>query len=126
MIRACWSGFAPGGSMTAAAYATLIEQRRTLIDAVARRTAGLDALVWPTVPFTAPTIESLDEDPAYHSANALALRNSTVVNLLDGCAISIPCGGEGAPVGLTLAAAHGRDDHLLGIAAAAQSILKGY
>jgi aspartyl-tRNA(Asn)/glutamyl-tRNA(Gln) amidotransferase subunit A len=114
-----------GQGMTAPAYVRLIEQRRALINAVAERMAGLDALIWPTVPFTAPSIESLADDAAYHAANARALRNSTVVNLLDGCAISIPCANTGAPVGMTLAALHGYDDHLLGIAATAQSILQG-
>jgi aspartyl-tRNA(Asn)/glutamyl-tRNA(Gln) amidotransferase subunit A len=99
-------------------------RRRRLIAAVGARTAGLDALVWPTVPFVAPTIESLAEDSAYHAANALALRNSTVSNLLDGCAISIPCPLEGAPVGMTLAAAYGCDDHLLSVAATIQSTFR--
>jgi aspartyl-tRNA(Asn)/glutamyl-tRNA(Gln) amidotransferase subunit A len=114
-----------GESMTAAAYVRLIEHRRALIRSVAERMAGLDALIWPTVPFTAPLLESLTDDAAYHAANARALRNSTVANLLDGCAISIPCSISGAPVGLTLAALQGCDDHLLSIAAAAQSILQG-
>jgi aspartyl-tRNA(Asn)/glutamyl-tRNA(Gln) amidotransferase subunit A len=114
-----------GGAMTAAAYIRLCARRRAFIDAVAAEMAGLDALLWPTIPFVAPTIASLDDDAAYHAANALALRNSTVANLLDGCAISIPGPGDGPPVGLTLAALHGRDDHLLSIATSVQSILKG-
>lgn len=114
-----------GEQMSAAGYVRLLERRSALIEAVASGTAGLDALLWPTVPFVAPTIEELSDDAAYHAANALALRNSTVANLLDGCAISIPCPGDGAPVGLTLAALHGRDDHLLSVAAGVQSILKG-
>jgi len=114
-----------GESMKAPAYVRLIEQRRALIRSIAQRMSGLDALIWPTVPFTAPTLESLADDGAYHCANARALRNSTVANLLDGCAISIPCSGAGAPVGLTLAALQGCDDHLLQIAATAQSILQG-
>jgi aspartyl-tRNA(Asn)/glutamyl-tRNA(Gln) amidotransferase subunit A len=114
-----------GESMTAPAYIRLIEQRRALIRSVAERMAGLDALIWPTVHFTAPSLESLTDDAAYHATNARALRNSSVANLLDGCAISIPCSITDAPVGLTLAALQGRDDHLLRIAAAAQSILQG-
>jgi aspartyl-tRNA(Asn)/glutamyl-tRNA(Gln) amidotransferase subunit A len=114
-----------GERMTAPAYVRLIEQRTALISHVATRMAGLDALIWPTVPFTAPSLESLSEDAAYYAANTRVLRNSTVANLLDGCAISIPCSITGAPVGLTLMALRGCDDHLLQIAAAAQSILQG-
>ena len=113
-----------GGAMSAAAYIRLLEQRRWLIDAVASRAAGLDALLWPTVPFIAPTIASLEaDDAAYQAANLLALRNSTVVNLIDGCAVSLPCPTVGAPVGLTVAALRGRDDHLLSVAATIESIL---
>lgn len=114
-----------GQGMTAASYIRLLARRRAFIDTIAAQIAGLDALLWPTVPFVAPTIASLADDAAYHAANALALRNSTVANLLDGCAISIPCPGGGPPVGLTLAALHGRDDHLLGVATSVQSHLKG-
>jgi aspartyl-tRNA(Asn)/glutamyl-tRNA(Gln) amidotransferase subunit A len=113
-----------GGSMKASDYVRLIERRRAMITAVAARITGFDALVWPTVPFIAPTIDSLSDDKAYHDANGLALRNSTVANLLDYCAISIPCPFPGAPVGLTLTAAHGADDQLLNVAGTIQSLFQ--
>jgi aspartyl-tRNA(Asn)/glutamyl-tRNA(Gln) amidotransferase subunit A len=114
-----------GMAMRAVDYVRLSAWRSDLIEAVETQSAGLDALIWPTVPFAAPTIDSLAEDGAYHAANALALRNSTVVNLCDGCAISLPCATDGAPVGMTLAASRGRDDHLLSIAESVQSIIHG-
>lgn len=114
-----------GKLMLLPAYRRLHERRRALIAAVNDRIAGLDALAWPTVPFVAPAVESLEADDAYHSANGLALRNSTVVNLIDGCAISIPCPVDGAPVGLTLASSSGRDDMLLSIATTIQSLITG-
>lgn len=111
-----------GGRMPAGAYVRLTERRRALTEAVAKRTCGLDALIWATVPRTAPTNASLAEDSAYHSANALMLRNPTVVNLIDGCAFSIPCPGGGAPVGLSIAGPRGSDDHIIGIARRVESI----
>jgi len=114
-----------GQIMAPAAYARLCDQREGLIEAVTARAAGFDALVWPTVPFAAPTMASLADDGAYHAANGRSLRNSTVANLIDGCAISIPCPTQAAPVGMTLAALHGRDDHLLRVATSLQSILEG-
>jgi aspartyl-tRNA(Asn)/glutamyl-tRNA(Gln) amidotransferase subunit A len=111
-----------GKDMKASDYVGLVERRRDLMVAVAARTTGFDALVWPTVPFVAPTIDGLADDVAYHAANGLALRNSTVANLLDYCAISIPCPCLGAPVGLTLAAPRGADDHLLSVAATIESL----
>jgi aspartyl-tRNA(Asn)/glutamyl-tRNA(Gln) amidotransferase subunit A len=81
-----------------------------------------DALAWPTTPILPPRLSDMVDDAAYWRANALALRNSTIVNLGDGCAISLPCPGS-APVGLTLASAHGADDKLLALARRAQNAL---
>ena len=54
-------------------------------------------------------------------AAVLVLRNTTIANALDRCAISIPChhGGD-APVGLMLVGEHGADRRLLAIAAAVE------
>ncbi|WP_136163476.1 amidase [Sphingomonas flavalba] len=114
-----------GETMAAPAYVALVAARAAMIEAVGAKVAGLDALLWPTVPFVAPTIATLADDDTYYATNALALRNSTVANLLDGCAISIPCPTDGPPVGLTLAALSGRDDHLLSVSATVQTVLKG-
>jgi aspartyl-tRNA(Asn)/glutamyl-tRNA(Gln) amidotransferase subunit A len=55
----------------------------------------------------------------------LALRNSSIVNFLDGCAISIPCQEPGtAPVGLTVFGLRNTDKRLLEIAGAAESCLR--
>ncbi len=72
----------------------------------------------PTVPIVAPTIAALDQDEAaYHQTNLLVLRNPTLVNFLDGCALSLPCHRAGeAPVGLMLARFDGGDDLVLAIA----------
>ena len=113
-----------GGGMKAADYVTLVKRRCTMIAAVAARTSGFDALIWPTVSFVAPTIDGLADDDVYHAVNGRALRNSMVANLLDYCAISIPCPCQGPPVGLTLAAPPGTDDHLLSIAATIESLFQ--
>jgi aspartyl-tRNA(Asn)/glutamyl-tRNA(Gln) amidotransferase subunit A len=44
----------------------------------------------PTVPVIPPRIADLAGRRRLLRINALVLRNSTVVNFLDGCAISIP------------------------------------
>jgi aspartyl-tRNA(Asn)/glutamyl-tRNA(Gln) amidotransferase subunit A len=47
----------------------------------------------------------------------MLLRNTSVVNMLDGCAISIPCQcGNELPVGLMVWAGALRDDSVLNIA----------
>ena len=50
------------------------------------------------------------DDRAFTKANLLALRNCTLINMIDGCAISLPAHREGeVPVGLMLAAIGGSD-----------------
>jgi hypothetical protein len=44
----------------------------------------------PTVAITAPPIAAFDKDEDYRRLNALLLRNTSVVNFLDGCAVSLP------------------------------------
>jgi aspartyl-tRNA(Asn)/glutamyl-tRNA(Gln) amidotransferase subunit A len=52
------------------------------------------------------------------------LRNPTVANFLDGCAISLPCHEPGtAPVGLMLMGAAGGDRRLLTLAAAVEALV---
>ena len=57
--------------------------------------------------------------------NGLVLRNPAVINLLDGCAISIPNYGDGEPpTGLMLACPGGLDYQLFRCAAAAEPIVR--
>ena len=66
---------------------------------------------------TSPEIAALDEDEAYFTANRLMLRNASLVNFLDGCAITLPCHAAGtAPVGLSLVASNNHDRRLLAVA----------
>ncbi|MFI4866964.1 MAG: amidase [Steroidobacterales bacterium] len=113
-----------GATQTAADYLALVAARRAFIANVDRRIAGFDALVMPTVPVIPPRIADLEADDAYFRINTLVLRNSTVVNFLDGCAISIPIHEFGQPpVGLTLACRGDLDRQLFRCAAAAESVV---
>ena len=80
----------------------------------------------PTVPIIAPRIDELQgSDQAYFAANGLMLRNPTLINFLDGCALSLPCHVAGeAPVGLMLAGAGGRDHDILALGEAMQHSLR--
>lgn len=86
---------------------------------------GFDALLMPTVPFVSPTIAELQEDEdAYFRINGAALRNPSVINFLDGCALSLPCQRPGtAPVGLMVAGLPLQDEALLGWALAIERCL---
>jgi len=113
-----------GREQNEADYATLKAARAGMIARVEKITAPFDALVLPTVPQVAPTIASLADDNTFRDINLLMLRNPTVANFLDRCAVSIPCHRAGdAPVGLMLIGAHGADRRLLAMAAAVEALV---
>ena len=112
-----------GTEQSAADYIDLLQGRADLIARVRSLTADYDALVMPTVPIVAPTIAEFESDEAYAKLNILSLRNPTVANFLDLCAVSLPVHRAGdAPVGLMLVGKHGEDAKLLRIAKAVEGL----
>lgn len=115
-----------GESISAADYVDLLAIRRAIIGNFERRAAPYDGLVSPTVAITPPLIADLADDAAYVKANMLSLRNCSLINILDGCAISLPCHREGEPpVGLMLAGTGGADRRIFELAAAIEPIVRG-
>ena len=113
-----------GQEQDAADYIELVNARADFIRRVAAVTAPFDALVMPTVPVIAPRLADLETDEGYRRANFLVLRNPSIVNFLDRCAISLPCQRAGeAPVGLMLVGEHLADRRLLAIAAAVEQVV---
>ena len=76
--------------MGAADYIELVAARARIIAAVARRTAGFDAVICPTCPVIPPAIAEVEEEAEYNRINLLLLRNTAVANFLDRCSISLP------------------------------------
>jgi len=116
-----------GEGFLAQDFLLLLAQRKAWQQAVNTRIAPFDALLMPTVPRLAPRIADLQaSDAAYFDANAAMLRNPTLINFLDGCAISLPCPLPGqAPVGLSVAGACMRDEAIAGWALAIERVLHG-
>jgi aspartyl-tRNA(Asn)/glutamyl-tRNA(Gln) amidotransferase subunit A len=107
-----------GERQTARDLIVLQQRRRALIAGTERRLQGVDAFLSPTVPLVAPTLDALEDDDAYARVNLLMLRNPTIVNLIDGCAASVPMHRPGdPPTGLMVAGARGTDDTVLRVAA---------
>ncbi|KXV72185.1 amidase [Acetobacter cerevisiae] len=107
-----------GKEQSAVDYITLRLRRRALIAKAADALDAYDAILMPTVPIIAPRIDDLHDDAVYAATNLLLLRNPTITNFLDRCAISLPCHEHGsAPVGIMAMGHHMRDDHLLNVAA---------
>jgi Asp-tRNA(Asn)/Glu-tRNA(Gln) amidotransferase A subunit family amidase len=117
-----------GAGMKAFEYIDLINARREWIARVIDSLRGFDAVLSPTVPIVAPPIAQVapgaQRDDEFFRVNALLLRNTSVVNMLDGCAISIPCHAPGElPVGLMIWQSAMHDDTVLSIARQAEAAL---
>lgn len=125
-----------GAAMKAHEYIELTRARADWIARVGAALRGYDAVLSPTVPLVAPPIadvapadgrdatQDAARDTEFFRVNALLLRNTSVVNMLDGCAISIPCHAPGElPVGLMIWQGALRDDTVLNIALQAETAL---
>ena len=76
----------------------------------------------------APPISDLapgsERDEAFFRTNALLLRNTSVVNMLDGCALSLPCQApDELPVGLMVWHGALRDDPILNLSLQIEQLL---
>jgi aspartyl-tRNA(Asn)/glutamyl-tRNA(Gln) amidotransferase subunit A len=118
--------FEAGKSQTAADYIATVTARRGMIARVANVTACVDAVMMPTVPIVAPVIAAMAGTEVANRTNLFLLRNPSLANFLDRCAISLPCHRAGEPpVGLMLLGEHGADRRLLAIARAIADALPG-
>jgi aspartyl-tRNA(Asn)/glutamyl-tRNA(Gln) amidotransferase subunit A len=114
-----------GEGMSAADYVDLLNARRSMIARIEARIAPYDALVMPTTANTPPRIADLTEDKAFTTQNVRALRNPSLINMIDGCSISLPAQREGeVPVGLMLAAAGGSDRRIFELAAGMEGTIR--
>lgn len=117
-----------GRTVSAADYIFMQRRRPDLIRAMDADLADLDALILPTTPIRAPKIADLAaSEAAFTAANMLLLRNTSVGNFFDLCAISLPLPASlrpgSLPVGLMLVARNGQDRRLLRMAAAVERLL---
>jgi len=114
-----------GAPMSAADYIDLLNARRDWIARTETTVRRFDALLSPTVPIVAPPIAPLvASDDAFFAANACLLRNPSLVNFLDGCALSLPCQAPGEwPVGLMVWSSALRDDTVLDASLAIEGVL---
>lgn len=113
-----------GKTITSQDVADLDKERALLRAELEVELLQFDAVVVPTVPCIAPAIAESSDIEHHEHFNALLLRNTSWVNLLDGCAITIPCHQDFSPsVGLTIALKNGADKDLISIAYSVERVL---
>ena len=118
-----------GSDMKAYEYMDLVEARRQWIRRVETELVGYDAVLSPTTPITGPKISDVapgaERDAEFFRINGLLLRNTSVVNTLDGCGISLPCHAPGTlPVGLMAWHAAMHDDTILQLSLLLEPLLQ--
>ncbi|CAN5920051.1 amidase [soil metagenome] len=115
-----------GKEMGAADYIDLLAARADLQKRVSAITAHFDAVAMPTCAITAPTLDEVSTPEGFTRKNMLLLRNTTVGNFLDRCAISLPCQAPGElPVGFMLMGEAMADKRLLAMARSVAPVVRG-
>jgi Asp-tRNA(Asn)/Glu-tRNA(Gln) amidotransferase A subunit family amidase len=114
-------------AMSAADYVRLQLARQQWITQMQMALQGFDGVLSPTVPLVAAPIADVapgqERDAEFFRVNALMLRNTSVVNLLDGCAISLPNQPQGQlPTGLMLWHSSGKDAQILNLSLQMQAL----
>jgi len=85
--------FRGGAGVSAADYVAAWRTLETVRARWAQATAGLDAVICPTVPILPPQLDRLMADDAYYkSENLLTLRNTRIGNLMGLSALTLPTG----------------------------------
>ena len=109
--------------IAAADYIAMVGERAALIAAMDARLADIDVLIMPTTPIVAPTMAEMAPADVFARKNAMLLRNTSMWNFFDCCAISLPLPREGGlATGLMLIARNGQDRRLFRIAAAVERL----
>ena len=114
----------PGGDASADDYAELLRLRRCFIDEIKAELEPFNALICPTVAIPPPRLSDLVSDDAYIRINRLVLRNTSAINMMDGCSVSLPVSKPGnPPCGLMLSAPAGGDESLLDLASVLEPLI---
>ncbi|OQW58718.1 MAG: amidase [Proteobacteria bacterium SG_bin9] len=111
-------------NMTMPDYVWLQEDRKRAIAQTDALFDRFDVLVLPTTPIVAPLQSEVASLDVFVPRNVLLLRNTSIGNFFDLCAISLPINlGNALPCGLMLFGRHGSDRKLLSIAASVEKAL---
>jgi aspartyl-tRNA(Asn)/glutamyl-tRNA(Gln) amidotransferase subunit A len=114
--------FEGGAAVPAGDHIAAWQRLRTLRAAYQAETAGVDAVLTPTIPTLPPQLAAVMADPALFAAeNLMALRNTRIGNVMGSAALTLPTGTPS--VGVQLIGAPGSDAALLRLGAAVEAAL---
>jgi aspartyl-tRNA(Asn)/glutamyl-tRNA(Gln) amidotransferase subunit A len=115
-----------GAKASAADYLWTLERRRDWIARMNCALKGFDAMLMPTVACVPPAIAPLAaDDDLFRRTNARVLRNTSLINFLDGCALSLPMNEPGkAPTGVMVCGPNGADQRIFSAALAIEALLR--
>lgn len=114
----------PAAQINAVDYINLLVQRQSITASADRTLRAFDAIISPTLPLTAPPIAQFDNFENCLQANRRLIRNTSVANFLDLCALTVPCHEAAtAPVGLMLTGQRFDDHRLLRMGMAIEGIV---
>jgi Asp-tRNA(Asn)/Glu-tRNA(Gln) amidotransferase A subunit family amidase len=113
--------FAAAAAIDEAHYRHALDERSVLLAPAVAVLDGLDVVIGPAAPYTAPVVSPPGDTPE----GAIEGIFTAPYNVTGQPAIVIPCGvtPDGLPVGLQLAAAPGQDSLLLAVAAVVERAL---
>ncbi|WP_252729646.1 amidase family protein [Pacificibacter marinus] len=111
-----------GLEISEADFAATLAQRADLITAF-RAEIGDALVLLPTVAIQPPRFDDVATDEGFSRLNLLALRNTSLANVMDGCSISLPFGQGEALIGAMLTGFGGQDETILGAALAMETDL---
>jgi aspartyl-tRNA(Asn)/glutamyl-tRNA(Gln) amidotransferase subunit A len=117
-----------GKKMSAADLISIQRGRQELIPMLYSQLAGA-LLIMPTTVLTAPKVAPLDaDDELFHRVNLRTLRNTTMGNVLDLCAVALPNGRDkkGLPTSILFSAPRNEDERLLGYALAVEGVTREF
>jgi aspartyl-tRNA(Asn)/glutamyl-tRNA(Gln) amidotransferase subunit A len=115
-----------GGMMSSADFVRLLQARARLVAEMDLEAQEFDALIMPTTKIVAPLLSESTTPEGFAAKTPLLANNTSIANLLDLCAISLPIPRAGGlPVGFMLVGRNGQDRKLLRIAAAVERLFAG-
>ena len=114
-----------GAQVSGADYYDVLRTRDVLMARSAEVTRNYDAIAMPTLPVTAPPIAQFQgTDEALRDPFIIVIRNASIANLLERCALTVPCHKDGeAPVGFMLMGETMRDHRLMAIGLSVDALL---